>query len=183
MIVMNCRRLWTVAALALVTLATPAAAITIPSGPSAEVKAKCAKYTEGSSKWKKCIKKYSSGLKDDDLYWAGTVLAVNEDYEGALEVLGLAHNQNDPRILTMTGYSTRKLGRVEEGLALYHKALALDPNLVETREYLGEGYLQLGKLAEAKRELEEIAKRCGTGCESYTALDKAIGDYAPQQGG
>ena len=177
------RGLWAIAALALVTLITPASAITVPSGPSEEVRAKCKMYTEGSRKWKKCIKKYSAELKDDDLYWAGTVLAVAEDYEGALEVLALAPNQNDPRILTMTGYSTRKLGRVEEGLAFYHKALALDPNLVETREYLGEGYLQLGKLAEARRELEEIANRCGTGCEAYTALDKAIGDYAPGNDG
>lgn len=172
-----------IAALALVALLTPAAAITIPSGPSEEVKAKCKKYSEGSQKWKKCIKKYSASLKDDDLYWAGAVLAVAEDYDGALEVLALAHNPDDPRILTMTGYATRKLGRVEEGLAFYHMALALDPNLVETREYLGEGYLQLGKLAEARRELEEIAKRCGTGCESYVELDKAIGDYVSSQGG
>jgi tetratricopeptide (TPR) repeat protein len=158
-------------------MVTPAAAITMPSGPSEEVKAKCKKYAEGSAKWKKCIRKYSAELKDDDVYWAGAVLTVAEDYDGALEILALAHNQNDPRILTLTGYATRKLGRVEAGLAYYHKALALDPNLVETREYLGEGYLQLGKLAEARRELEEIAKRCGTGCEAYVALDKAIGDY------
>lgn len=167
--------LWGLAALCLVAFATTASAITVPSGPSDEVKAKCKQYAEGTSKWKKCIKKYSAELKDDDLYWAGSVLAVNEDYEGALEVLAEAHNANDPRILSLTGYATRKLGRVEEGLAFYHQALALDPNLVETREYLGEGYLQLGKLAEARHELEEIAKRCGTGCESYAELDKAIG--------
>lgn len=171
------RGLWAFAVLALVTLITPAAAITVPSGPSEEIKAKCKKYAEGSRKWKKCIKKYSAELQDDDLYWSGAMLAVAEDYEGALEVLALAHNQNDPRILTMTGYATRKLGRVEEGLVFYHRALALDPNLVETREYLGEGYLQLGKLAAARKELEEIAKRCGTGCEAYTALDKAISGH------
>ena len=168
-------RLWGFAALFLVAFATTAAAITVPSGPSDEVKAKCKQYAEGTSKWKKCIKKYSAELKDDDLYWAASVLAVEEDYQGALDVLSEAHNANDPRILSLTGYATRKLGRVEEGLAFYHKALALDPNLVETREYLGEGYLQLGKLADARRELEEIAKRCGKGCESYVELDKAIG--------
>ncbi|MEZ5925937.1 MAG: hypothetical protein R3D57_16300 [Hyphomicrobiaceae bacterium] len=160
--------------LALLGLATPAFAIVMPSGPSDAVKEKCKQYAEGTRKWKTCIKKHSAQLKDDDLYWAGTVLAIAEDYEGALEILALAHNRQDPRILTMTGYATRKLGRVEEGLALYHKALALDPNLVETREYLGEGYLQLGKLAEARYELEEIARRCGTGCVAYVELDKAI---------
>ena len=162
-------------ALCVLAYATAASAITVPSGPSEEVKAKCKQYAEGTSKWKTCIKKNSASLMDDDIYWAGSVLAVKEDYAGTLEVLAEAHNANDPRILSLTGYATRKLGRVEEGLAFYHKALALDPNLVETREYLGEGYLQLGKLAEARRELEEIAKRCGTGCESYVELDKAIG--------
>lgn len=174
---------WGLSALMLVAFATAASAITVPSGPSEEVKAKCKQYAEGSSKWKKCIKKYSAELKDDDLYWAGTVLAVADDYSGALEIYALAHNPSDPRILTMTGYATRKLGRVEEGIALYKKALALDPNLVETREYLGEGYLQLGKLAEARMELDEIAKRCGTSCEAYAALDKAINGFAPGEGG
>lgn len=175
MTILTKRSPWLVLALSLVAFAGAAHAITVPSGPSEEVKAKCKQYAEGTPKWQKCIKKNSASLMDDDLYWAASVLAVKEDYRGALEVLAEAHNADDPRILSLTGYATRKLGRVEEGLAFYHKALALDPNLVETREYLGEGYLQLGKLAEARRELEEIAKRCGTGCESYVELDKAIG--------
>lgn len=170
---------WPVLALTFAAFTGIAQAIEIPSGPSDDVKAKCKQYAEGTPKWKTCIKKNSASLKDDDLYWAASVLAVNEDYQGALDVLGAAHNADDPRILSLTGYATRKLGRVEEGLAFYHKALALDPNLAETREYLGEGYLQLGKLAEARRELEEIARRCGTGCESYVALDKAIGEAQP----
>jgi hypothetical protein len=45
---------------------------------------------------------------------------------------------------------------------------------VLAREYLGEGYVAAGKLDLAKVELNEIEKRCGTTCEEYQDLNKAI---------
>jgi tetratricopeptide (TPR) repeat protein len=74
----------------------------------------------------------------------------------------------------LVGYSTRKLGDLDKGLEYYHKALALDPNYLLAREYLGEGYLQKGDLAQAKGQLMEIAHRCGNSCEEYDKLEKAI---------
>ena len=123
---------------------------------------------------KKCVKVQSGILPDEDLYQQGYVLAKSGEYDWALQVLAAVQNQNDPRVLNMTGYSNRKAGRLEIGITYYRKALAIDPNFVLAREYLGEGYVAAGKLDLAKAELSEIATRCGIACEEYKDLSKAI---------
>ena len=76
--------------------------------------------------------------------------------------------------LTMIGYATRKLGNYDRGLAYYAKALALDSNNINTHEYLGEAYAEKGKVDLAKTELIKVAAVCGTTCEQYQDLSKAI---------
>jgi hypothetical protein len=77
----------------------------------------------------------------------------------------------------MTGYATRKLGKIDEGMTYYMKALSIDPNSVNTREYLGEAYLQKKDLPDAKAQLIEILNRCGTSCEAYTVLTDQIAKF------
>ena len=43
-----------------------------------------------------------------------------------------------------------------------------------TRQYLGEAYLQLRQPDKARDQLAQIGARCGTGCEDYQLLAKAI---------
>ena len=50
----------------------------------------------------------------------------------------------------------------------------MNPDFVRAREYLGAGYADAGKLDLAKLQLAEIEKRCGTTCEEYGDLSKAI---------
>lgn len=123
---------------------------------------------------KKCVKKQSGILPDEDLYQQGRALAKEGHYEWALEVLALIQNQEDPRVLNYTGYSHRKAGRLEIGISYYRKALAIDPNFNLAREYLGEGYVSAGRIDLAQAELSEIGARCGTTCEEYRDLAKAI---------
>ncbi len=135
----------------------------------------CKRKMVWDKKKKKCVKvKKSSGLDDDNLYEAARDLAYHQRYEEAIDVLKLAANPNDPRILNYMGYSTRKLGRVEEGLTYYQAALKADPDYTLVMEYMGEAFLQLGKVDKAREQLAEIEKRCGVGCREYTMLDKAI---------
>jgi tetratricopeptide (TPR) repeat protein len=101
-------------------------------------------------------------------------LAKAGEYEWALQVLAAIENQNDPRVLNYTGYSNRKAGRVEIGITYYRKALAIDPNFVLAREYLGEGYVAAGRIDLAQIELGEIKARVGTGSEEYRDLAMAI---------
>jgi tetratricopeptide (TPR) repeat protein len=121
-----------------------------------------------------CVKLKAGILPDEDLYQQGRVLAKAGKYEWALEVLASIQNQNDPRVLNYTGYSNRKAGRVELGISYYHKALAIDPNFVLAREYLGEGYVAAGRMDLARVQLEEIKNRVGTASEEYKDLNEAI---------
>ncbi len=133
--------------------------------------------TNGVKK-KKCVKLESSNLTDEELYDQGRQLAKDGKYEDALKVLAKIKNQDDPRVLNYLGYSNRKAGRLEVGIAYYQKALAIDPNFVLAREYLGEGYVAAGKIDLAKIELAEIEKRCGMTCEEYKDLAEVIATAA-----
>jgi tetratricopeptide (TPR) repeat protein len=133
-----------------------------------KVKNKAGKMVDG------CVKPQAGLLPDEDLYQQGRLLAKDGEYDWALQVLALVENQNDPRVLNYTGYSHRKAGRLETGISYYRKALAINPDFVLAREYLGEGYVAAGRIADAKGELAEIAKRCGVGCEEYKDLKKVI---------
>ncbi|MDP1702435.1 MAG: hypothetical protein Q8L53_15940 [Aestuariivirga sp.] len=123
---------------------------------------------------KKCVKVESGILPDEDLYQQGRALAKAGEYDWALQVLAAIENQNDPRVLNYTGYSNRKAGRLEIGITYYRKALAIDPNFVLAREYLGEGYVAAGRIDLARLELDEIKKRAGVASEEYQDLAKAI---------
>jgi len=139
--------------------------------------AKCSEFKANSAAWKKCKKAGRHAMNNEELYATGYQLAKAGEYTDALEFLTAFTDQKDVRVLTMIGYSTRKLGKVEEGMAFYAQALALDPNAVNTREYLGEAYLQKKDLPSAQAQLTEIANRCGTTCEPYTELNDAIGKF------
>jgi len=123
---------------------------------------------------KKCVKKQSGIISDEDLYQQGRALAKQGQYDWAIDVLALVQNQQDPRVLNYTGYSHRKAGRLEIGITYYNKALAIDPNFVLAREYLGEGYVAAGRKDLAQLQLNEIGNRCGTTCEEYKDLAAAI---------
>ena len=126
-------------------------------------------------KSKACIKSSGSLLPDEELFQQGRALAKEGNYDWALTVLAQAKNQKDPRVLTYIGYSNRKAGRLDIGIGYYQQALAIDPNFVTAREYLGEGYMKAGKVDLAKAELSQIAQRCGLQCEEYKDLAEAIG--------
>lgn len=121
----------------------------------------------------KCVNQQSL-LDDDSIYEAGRGLAMAGRYDEAITVLARATDKTDPRILNYLGYSHRKAGRITVGLGYYQEALRVDPNYTLVREYLGEAYLTLGDVASARDQLNEIGKRCGTGCSEYFTLAAQI---------
>ena len=127
--------------------------------------------------WKdgKCVKAGASLLDDKQLYTRGRDLALAGRYDEALTALHAVKNKNDAMVLTMIGYSERKLGNVDEGIAYYHRALAIDPKNLNTHEYLGEGYVAMGRKDLAEAELKTLEQLCGTtDCEQYVDLASAI---------
>lgn len=141
----------------------------------------CKKSMIWDRRKKKCVKaKKRSGLDDENLFAAARDLAYHSRYDEAIAVLQLVEDKTAPRVLNYMGYSTRKLGRVEEGLTYYRAALKADPDYTLVREYMGEAFLQLGQVDKAKEQLVEIEKRCGTDCREYALLNAQIAKHVAQ---
>jgi tetratricopeptide (TPR) repeat protein len=130
-------------------------------------------YVYDSNK-KTCVKATSGLFDDKQLYAQGRALALAGRYAEALGALTAVRNQNDSMVLTMIGYAKRKSGSFDEGMAYYQRALAIDPKNVNTREYLGEAYAEKGSMDLARAELVKVEALCGTECEQYQDLAKAI---------
>lgn len=159
------------AALALSPLAV-STAFSAGSGGSSGSSNTCSNGKVWDKKQQKCMP--PQAVDDDSLYEAGRDLAMQGRYGEAIEVLTLASDKTDPRILNYLGYSHRKAGRITVGLGYYQEALRVDPNYTLVREYMGEAYLQLGDLDSAKNQLAEIEKRKGKGSREYVLLANEI---------
>lgn len=125
-------------------------------------------------KEKKCVRQQKGKQSDQSLIEQGWTLARFGHYELAIDLFMLVADRADPRVLNGLGYANRKLGDLETGIAYYRQAIALAPDYLLAREYLGEGYLAAGRIDLARVELAEIEKRCGTLCEPYQELAAAI---------
>jgi tetratricopeptide (TPR) repeat protein len=160
------------AALALSPLAVSTAFSAGSGGSSGSSSPTCSNGKVWNKKQKKCMP--PQAVDDDSLYEAGRDLAMQGRYGEAIEVLSLAADKTDPRILNYLGYSHRKAGRITVGLGYYQEALRIDPDYTLVREYMGEAYLQLGDVDAAKSQLTEIEKRKGKGSREYVLLANEI---------
>jgi tetratricopeptide (TPR) repeat protein len=152
------------------TISAPAFAI----GEGASDKPSCPRGQVYDQRKNACVQAQSGVVDDKSLADYAYALAKEGRYQEALATLDLMQDPNTAVALNYRGYATRKLGRVDEGIGYYTKAVALDPDYTLVREYLGEAYVIKGRLDLAKEQLGEIQKRCGTTCEPYEDLAEAI---------
>lgn len=124
----------------------------------------------------RCLRRSSGIIPDSELTEYAFALAKADRFQEAIDVLDMLNNPNTPRALNYRGYATRKLGRTDEGIGYYLKSVALDPAYPQVREYLGEAYVIEGKFDLAKDQLATIGKICGTECDYYAELAKALAD-------
>lgn len=103
-------------------------------------------------------------------YW----LAHAGKYREALTLLGSVADKENPRALNAMGFATRKLGNVDGALPYYARALALQPDYVQAREYLGEAFLAKGDVVHAREQLGEIERRAGAASVSFANLKREI---------
>ena len=167
----------TTAAPAAAAAAAPAAAAPMAKKLKAPMMTSCLKgYSVQKLKngKRKCVKLKAELTPDQELYAKGYKLAKSGEYEQAITVLSSVADHNNPDVLNMLGYSNRKAGRIELGISYYAQALALKPDFVLAREYLGECYVAAGKIDLAKVQLAEILKVCGTSCAEFKDLSKVI---------
>ena len=102
----------------------------------------------------------------------GNALALKPDYAEA-------HNN--------LGNALRELGKLEEGVASYHKALAIKPDYAEAHNNLGNALRDLGRLNEAvasyhkalaiKPDYAEVHYNLGSAFQELGRLDEAVTSY------
>jgi tetratricopeptide (TPR) repeat protein len=75
----------------------------------------------------------------------------------------------------LLGYSYRNAGDYTLAGTAYATALKLDPNHTGALEYQGILFIKQGQTAKAQANLAKIKTICGTTCEAYEDLSKALG--------
>ncbi len=112
-----------------------------------------------------------------DLIYADAVKLINlGQYQTAINVLYSAQFEVGLHadIQNYLGYTHRKLGQYEQAKSYYAKALQLNPNHIGAHEYLGELYIEIGDMKNAKRQLASLDKLCGFGCAEREELARLV---------
>lgn len=106
-------------------------------------------------------------------------LVKGEKYDEAIPLLQkvVADNPRDADAWNYLGFCSRKIGKKEDALGYYQKALAVDPKHKGANEYLGELYLMMNDLAKAEAQLAVLKGLCPGGCEELEDLEADIADY------
>lgn len=159
-------------AFALPLLASPAFAAgsgeeTAPSKPH------CKDSEVYDEKTNKCVTPKDSNLDVDSMYQTVRSLAYDGRYADAQAVLAYMPADDD-RTLTYLGFTERKLGNVEAAMAYYRRALVVNPANVLARSYMGQGFVEEGKIADAITQLREIRAYGGSGSWAEASLRTAI---------
>jgi Flp pilus assembly protein TadD len=123
----------------------------------------------------------ATGQKAGEAYAKGKALVAAKDWAEAIIQLEEADKAqpNNADTNNLLGFSNRKLGKLDVSLTYYKKALAVDPKHLGAHEYLGELYLMMKEPAKAKAELATLSTLCGTKCEQFLDLKRAIAAYKP----
>lgn len=121
-----------------------------------------------------CVEADKQSFNDDQRYDAVRELAYAGAYDRAELVIASADAPNAPRFLNYRGFIARQQGNMEAAMVHYTAALTADPDLLLARSYMGQGLAADGKIAEAKEQLYEIAKRGGRDTWAYVALKMAL---------
>jgi Flp pilus assembly protein TadD len=105
-----------------------------------------------------------------DLKTAQAKIAAN-DFNGAIPILKnyIVDHPRDANGFNLLGYSLRKTGQTDAALQYYNRALDLVPQHLGANEYLGELYVEIGRMDKARERLAVLQAACGN-CEQEKDL-------------
>jgi tetratricopeptide (TPR) repeat protein len=86
----------------------------------------------------------------------------------------IADNGRNADAYNLLGYAYRNLGDYKRAGQYYVRALKIDPNHTGALEYQGILFIKTGDIDAAKANLAKLKALCGTDCENYEDLAKAI---------
>ncbi|MEM9474717.1 MAG: tetratricopeptide repeat protein [Pseudomonadota bacterium] len=121
-----------------------------------------------------CVAPRESSLSDDALYTAAREFAYAGQYQDAFGALQAMSNPTEDRVLTYLGFAHRQTGDAATGMAYYEQAIAQNPDNLLARSYMGQAYVKLGALDQAREQLTEIRARGGARSWPELALERAI---------
>ncbi|HMB36266.1 MAG TPA: tetratricopeptide repeat protein, partial [Methylomirabilota bacterium] len=80
---------------------------------------------------------------------------------------------NYPEAWNELGFALRNQGKYPDSLKAYDEALRLRPDFPEALEYLGEAYVKLGRMDDARKVLDRLKPLdAGRAAELSEAIDK-----------
>ncbi|MEM8977862.1 MAG: tetratricopeptide repeat protein [Pseudomonadota bacterium] len=122
---------------------------------------------------KECVAPKESRLDDDTLFDAVREFAYAGQYQHAQDTLSAMRRQ-DGRYMTYMGFTERKMGNLDAAMGYYQTALMMDPSNLLARSYMGQAFVEEGKLSLARAELSQIRKSGGRNTWAETSLKLAI---------
>jgi tetratricopeptide (TPR) repeat protein len=123
--------------------------------------------------------------KPEDRDYTAAVKAIKaENFAKAIPLLEAVIQRDDKNAdaYNWLAYAVRRNGDPAGAIPIYEKALAIDPEHRGAHEYLGEAYLMLNRLPEAKKHLAALDRLCFFPCSQYRDLKKAVEAYEKNGG-
>ena len=134
----------------------------------------CGKGEVWDEKSDSCLESSSQLLNDDQRYGAVRELAYAGRPADAKLILDSMTEGKTARVMTYEGFLLRKMGHVEEGIAAYQEALAIDPANILARSYYGQLLVEMNEIDAARSHLAAIRDHGGAGTWAEIALAQAI---------
>jgi tetratricopeptide (TPR) repeat protein len=139
-----------------------------------ETTTKCVEGEVWDEKTETCIKAEDQSLNDDQRFNAVRELAYAGRPDEAMAILATMTEGETARVMTYQGFLLRQTGQIEEGIAAYERAIALDAGNILARSYYGQLLVQMDELAMAEDQLTQIRAHGGTGTWAERSLSTAI---------
>ena len=108
-------------------------------------------------------------------FQAARALILSGKYETGIAAMKSLGYHDHPDVASLIGFANSKLGRFADARNWYDKALAADPNHLNTWGYSGAQHVLQGELDKARADLAQIKVICGdTVCREYQELEGVI---------
>jgi tetratricopeptide (TPR) repeat protein len=104
------------------------------------------------------VRQPMSGVTAESEYNRGVRARIAKEWKAAEEAFrgAIARRAAFAEAWNELGYALRNQDRYAESLAAYDEALRLRPDFPEALEYLGEAYVKMGRLEDARRMLDRL---------------------------